>query len=112
MGLWERLGFGKAAAGPSVAELVAQGAIVIDVRAQNEWDAGHLPMAKLLPVDQLEARVADVVAWAGGNKAAAIVVHCKSGMRSARAKGTLERAGFTHVVNAGGYDGLRALLKT
>ena len=88
-------------------ELIAAGALVIDVRTQDEWNGGHLPMAKHLPVDQVGARVDDVEAWAGGDKAKPIVVYCASGMRSGRAKSVLTAAGFTNVVNGGGYGALR-----
>jgi rhodanese-related sulfurtransferase len=61
----------------------------------------------LLPVDQLPARLADVEAWTGGDKQKPIVVHCRSGARSGRAQTILQKAGYTQVVNGGGYTSLR-----
>jgi phage shock protein E len=86
--------------------LIEQGALVIDVREQREWDTGHLPSARLLPVGELPTRLAEVEAWAGGDKGHAIVVYCASGIRSGRAKELLEAAGFTAVTNGGGIGAL------
>ncbi|MBI1948333.1 MAG: rhodanese-like domain-containing protein [Deltaproteobacteria bacterium] len=91
---------------PLPRRLIEQGALVIDVREQREWDAGHLPSARLLPVGELPTRLAEVEAWAGGDKGRAIVVYCASGIRSGRAKELLEAAGFTAVTNGGGFGAL------
>lgn len=87
-------------------QLIANGAFVLDVRNQDEWDAGHLPTAKLVPVDQVGGKLKDIESWAGG-KDKPIVVHCKAGGRAGRARTTLMAAGFTNVVNGGGYDALK-----
>ncbi len=86
--------------------LIAEGALVIDVREQAEWDRGHLPTARLLPVGELSSRLGEVEAWAGGDKGAPVVVYCASGRRSERAKDVLEQAGFTRVTNGGGFGEL------
>lgn len=88
-------------------QLIASGALVIDVRTQSEWDAGHLPAARLLPVDQLPKRLAEVEQWADGDKGRELVVYCRSGHRSGIARDLLRAAGFTRVTNGGGYDQLR-----
>lgn len=93
-----------AVAGPK--QLIAAGALVIDVREQAEWDRGHVPAARLLPVGELAARLGEVESWAGGDKDRPVVVYCASGRRSENAKGILERAGFTKVVNGGGFGEL------
>jgi phage shock protein E len=100
----------KAKATPSVKDLVAQGAVVLDVRSQDEWDSGHIEGAKLIPVDEVESRIAEVEGLVGGDKTKPVVVYCRSGNRSARAKGVLERAGFTNVTNGGGLDDMRNAL--
>jgi phage shock protein E len=88
-------------------EMIKNGALVIDVREKDEWDGGHLPMAKHLPVGEVAARMKDVEQWAGGDKTKPIVVYCASGGRSGRAQAQLANAGFTNVVNGGGYSSLR-----
>ena len=87
--------------------LIAGGATVVDVREQDEWDEGHLPQAKHVPVAAVGERLAEIEAAAGG-KDRPIVVYCKAGGRAGRAKETLEAAGFTNVTNGGGYRALAA----
>lgn len=87
--------------------LIAAGALVIDVRSQEEWNTGHLPSAKLVPVDVFESRIPEITSWVGGDKSKPVVVHCAAGGRSARAKAMLERHGFTQVTNGGGYSSLK-----
>lgn len=88
-------------------KLIAGGAAVIDVRTADEFADGHLSMAKNVPVDEVGARVAEIE-QAAGAKDKPVVVYCASGGRATKAKATLEAAGFTHVVNGGGYRALNA----
>lgn len=88
-------------------QLVATGAPVVDVRTAEEWSEGHLPTAKHIPVDEVEQRLADFEKLVGGDKSKPLVVYCASGNRSGKAKKKLEAAGFTNVVNGGGYDDLK-----
>jgi phage shock protein E len=82
--------------------LVKEGAVLLDVRQQDEWDEGHLEGAKLLPVAELESRLAEVERLTGGDKTKPIVVYCQAGGRAGRAKSMLAEAGYTHVTNMGG----------
>lgn len=78
-------------------ELVAQGVRVIDVRTQGEYEAGHIPGAELVPVNQVSSAAAS---W---NPAEPIAVYCATGSRSAGAVQALEQLGFTEIyhLNAG-----------
>lgn len=87
-------------------QLVASGALVLDVRTPEEFADGHLPAAVNVPIDELPARLAEVDQLAGGDKARPVVVYCASGARAGKAKSVLERAGHTRVVNGGGLDDL------
>jgi len=96
-----------AAAKPALTEELLKTAAVIDVRTPGEHASdGHLQGDHNIPVQEIEARVADVVALVGGDKTKPVVVYCRSGARSSRARGVLETAGFTNVVDAGGYGGI------
>ena len=75
--------------------LVDDGATLLDVRHQEEWDAGHAPDAVFLPLDQLGARYTELP------DDRTIVVICRSGARSARAAEALVGAGY-HAVNLAG----------
>lgn len=76
-------------------------ALVVDVRTPGEFASGHHPRAVNIPVDQVESRIKEF-----GDKSQPIVVYCASGVRSSRAKQTLENAGYSSVINAGGFRDL------
>lgn len=93
---------------PDVArQLIASGAVVIDVRSAEEYAEGHLPNAVNIPVHDLKARLDEVAKLVGEDKARSIVVYCAAGGRAAKAKVQLDAAGYEHVVNGGGFDDLR-----
>jgi molybdopterin/thiamine biosynthesis adenylyltransferase/rhodanese-related sulfurtransferase len=75
--------------------LAADGYRVIDVREQNEWDAGHVAGATLLPLGDVPQRIGEVVP----DRDTPLLVHCAVGGRSSRASAWLEQMGYTNVVN-------------
>jgi molybdopterin/thiamine biosynthesis adenylyltransferase/rhodanese-related sulfurtransferase len=78
--------------------LAREGYRVIDVREQNEWDAGHVADATLVPLRELPRQIAQVAP----DRDAPILVHCAVGARSARAAGWLAEQGYTNVVSLKG----------
>lgn len=72
------------------------GAVVIDVREPEEYRAGHVPGARLIPLGVLPVRLDDVPT---GQR---VYVVCASGGRSAQATGLLRRAGVDAWSVAGG----------
>ncbi len=70
--------------------------VLIDVREPHEYRICNIPHAQLIPLGELPKRVKEL------NSADDIVVHCKSGMRSARAVEFLKQAGFRKVKNMKG----------
>jgi rhodanese-related sulfurtransferase len=85
-------------------ELYQEGAFVLDVREQYEWDDFHVPNTTLIPLGQLAARVTEVP------KDAKIVVICNSGNRSDEGRDILLAAGFTDVTSMdGGVQAWRSL---
>ena len=73
-------------------------ALVLDVREDKEYAAGHIPKAKHIPLGQLAGRLQEIEKFKGKP----ILVTCRSGHRSARACGTLKKAGFETVYNQTG----------
>lgn len=71
-------------------------ALILDVRTAAEFDAGHVPRAKNIPVDELQRRLSEL-----GPRERPILVYCRSGNRSATAAATLRSAGFQHVDDVG-----------
>ena len=73
-------------------------ALVLDVREDKEFAAGHIPKAKHIPLGQLAGRMKELDKF----KDKPILVTCRSGQRSARACGMLKKAGFETVYNQAG----------
>ncbi len=73
-------------------------ALVLDVREDKEFAAGHIPKAKHIPLGQLAGRIQELDKFKGKP----ILVTCRSGQRSARACGMLKKAGFETVYNQAG----------
>ena len=76
-------------------ELVDKGAQLIDVRTEVEYQQGCLPGAENLPVAALERLSASL------DQSKALIVYCRTGGRSAKAKQILDKQGFASVHNIG-----------
>jgi phage shock protein E len=83
------------------AELVREGATIIDVRTKGEFSNGHISGSVNIPLDKL---VSNLNKLKGKNKA--IITCCASGARSASAKGILTSHGFNNVHNGGSWFSL------
>jgi len=85
-------------------ERLAQGAItLIDVREPHEFAAGHVPGAINIPRGMLEFQLQDVEALR--DRAAPVMVYCRSGGRAALCAVAFGRLGYSQVVSiAGGYE--------
>jgi len=69
---------------------------LLDVREPHEVEIAHIPGARLIPLGQLASRVGEL------DRDADLVVHCRSGVRSAQAVRFLQEAGFRRVRNLTG----------
>ena len=76
-------------------------AIVLDVREQDEFDAGHIPGAILLPVGTITAGTAAAVI---PEKDTLVLVYCRSGNRSKTASSALAELGYTNIYEFGGIN--------
>ena len=68
--------------------------VVVDVRTEAEFARGHIPRAKLIPVDELEDRLRELPA-----KDVPMLVTCAAGGRSLAACQTLAQHGYTRLYN-------------
>jgi rhodanese-related sulfurtransferase len=76
------------------------GAVVIDVREDNEWDAGHAAGAKHMGRGIIERDIVQTYP----DKGTELVLYCGGGYRSALATDMLQRMGYTNVWSmAGGW---------
>lgn len=82
----------------AIGDIDAGRVTVVDVREPDEYAAGHVPGALLLPLGQVPARAADVLP----DKAAPIFVYCRTGRRSEAAGRQLLAMGYQNVKNLGG----------
>ncbi len=80
-------------------ELLANGAILIDVRTPAEFAAGHAPGSKNIPLDAIGGKVKKIQQL---NKP--IVLCCRSGMRSGQATAILKSKGIQEVYNGGPWN--------
>ena len=74
---------------PDVPAELPQSTVLLDVREQEEWDAGHAPQAQHIPMSELAGRLGELPSDQE------VLVICRSGGRSAR---------VTAYLNANGWD--------
>ena len=74
--------------------------IILDVREQEEFDAGHIPGAILLPYTEIENKAEKILP----DKSAQILVYCRSGRRSKIAADSLVKLGYTNIKEFGGIN--------
>ena len=73
------------------------GAILLDVRTTQEYEGGHIPGSKNIPLQAI-----DKIASVAENKDTVLYVYCQSGARSRQATSMLQGMGYTNVNNIGG----------
>lgn len=72
--------------------------IILDVREQDEFDAGHIPSAILIPYTEIENKAEEIIP----DKNKQILVYCRSGRRSKIAAESLAKLGYTNIKEFGG----------
>lgn len=89
--------------GPSVdyAQLVKDGAVILDVRTPQEFISGHIKESKNIPLQSIGSQVAKL------KKDKVYITCCRSGVRSGNAKNILKSQGF-EVYNGGGWHSLQS----
>jgi rhodanese-related sulfurtransferase len=74
---------------------------MVDVREPAEFNAGHAPNAKNIPLAQLDKRIGELDKF----KSRPLVVVCQTGGKSHAATAALRKAGFAEVVVLAGGIG-------
>ncbi|MCB4810449.1 rhodanese-like domain-containing protein [Methylovorus menthalis] len=98
--LWPMLRRGAKSVSPSEAVLLInrnQG-VVLDVRDDAEFAAGHINDARHIPLAKLDERLAELQKF----REKPVIVHCQSGVRSSKAAATLRKHEFTQVYELDG----------
>lgn len=76
------------------------GVILLDVRSPEEYASGYLQGALNIPHDRIGTEIASVAP----DKAAQIILYCRSGRRANTALETLRAMGYANVSNYGGLE--------
>jgi rhodanese-related sulfurtransferase len=80
-------------------KLLEEGAQLVDVRADHEWNAGHIAGAKHVPLPELPQRTSEL------DQDKPVVVYCRGGNRSSMATAALTDAGYDAVKLSDGIVG-------
>ena len=75
-----------------------EGYVILDVREQEEYDAGHIPGAIVIPHEEITEKAEEVLT----DKELLILVYCRSGRRSKIAAEALAELGYTNIKEFGG----------
>ena len=76
------------------------GHVIVDVRRQDEYDAGHIPGAILIPNESIGTEQPKELP----DLDQIILIYCRSGNRSKQASDKLIRMGYTNIYDFGGIN--------
>ena len=79
--------------------LIDDGAQLVDVRGDHEWETGHIAGATQIPLDELAQRAGEI------EKERPVVFYCRGGNRSSMATAALAEAGYDAVKLTDGITG-------
>lgn len=86
-----------------IKKYIAQGATILDVRTQREFDQGNISNAVHIPLQDLHNRYTEL------DKTASYIVVCQSGVRSSKAAKFLSLNNYD-AINGGGWQSLNRLI--
>jgi len=92
------LGFNELKPGEAVQLMNREEPLVLDVRENNEYQAGYIQGAVHIPVGELEGRIKELEAW----REKPVLIYCRAGQRSAKAAAVLKRQGFSQLYKLDG----------
>lgn len=82
-----------------ISSWIKNGALIVDVRTPAEFENAHFPGAINIPLQDIEKRINEF-----GPRDGRIIVYCRTGNRSGKAKTFLESRGYKNVLNGGGLQ--------
>lgn len=86
--------------GDRIQDFVSRGAVVIDVRSKQEFQAGHIKGSKNMPLPGIAGKLKELK-----KLEKPIIFCCASGMRSGQATAMMKREGLD-CLNGGGWQSL------
>lgn len=87
-------------------KMIDEGAVIIDVRSENEYQTSHLERTVHIPLPELKERIGKTVA----DKGKVVLLHCRSGSRSFAAKRMLKGMGYENVYNLGSFKRAKRMI--
>lgn len=81
-------------------EYVKRGALIVDVRTVEEFNARRLTNVVNIPLAEVKEQFPKVVT----NKSDVVLLHCRTGRRSGIAESELRALGYTNVFNIGSFE--------
>ena len=81
-----------------LAQLIKDGAVIVDVRSKSEFASGHVKGSINIPLEQIGASAEKLKSHKH------VITCCRSGNRSGMAKRTLESKGLRNVSNGGSWQ--------
>jgi rhodanese-related sulfurtransferase len=100
--VWSQMQAFAGVSATQAVQLMNQGALVLDLRARESYEAGHITDARSLPAAQLAAEAESLKKW----REKTVITYCDTGSDGAGAARTLAKLGFVKVVNLqGGLNG-------
>ena len=75
-------------------------AVLLDVRQIEDFNAGHIDGAVLVPHDKISEKIGSIVP----DKGTPVFIYCRSGRRSAIAVEAMKRLGYTNLTDLGGIE--------
>ena len=83
----------------TIKKWILEGALIVDVRTPEEFKTSHYKDSINIPLGDMEKNMEIF-----GDKDRPIIVYCRSGSRSEKAKKILEEHGYIQVLNAGAFS--------
>lgn len=95
---YEKVEVNRNITGEKLLEMQKEGAVIVDVRVENQYNEGHIKGAINLPLNKIQDEISEQVP----QKDTKIVLYCNSGNQSGQALKVLLSMGYTNVYNAQG----------
>lgn len=86
-------------------QLIKKGAVILDVRTENEYKTGHIEGSVNISLGTLRERYIEL------NPEKTYITVCSHGLRSVKAENILKNRGFKHVHNGGAWSDLQGMIK-
>lgn len=86
-------------------QLIRKGAVILDVRTENEYKTGHIEGSVNISLGTLRERYIEL------NPEKTYITVCSHGLRSVKAENILKDRGFKHAHNGGAWSDLQGMIK-